>query len=121
MGIAYYANYFIWFEVARTDVLRHAGWNYRDMEEAGFGLPVIDASCQYRQPARYDDELVIRTIGSLVSPVRVQFDYQITLGADGAQLADGTTVHAVVGPDRRPRRLPEPLQQLFSREQEMDA
>src|SRR5690606_41632205 len=63
MGIAYYANYFVWFEVARTDLLRTLGWSYRAMEDAGTLLPVIAADCRYRRPARYDDELEIRTEG----------------------------------------------------------
>ena len=61
MGVVYYANYLVWFEVGRTEWLRDAGWNYRDMEEAGISLPVIEAHCEYRQSARYDDEIEIRT------------------------------------------------------------
>ena len=63
MGVVYYANYLVWFEVARTDLLRHAGWTYREMEEAGFSLPVIEAHCDYQQSARYDDELDIEAAG----------------------------------------------------------
>ena len=72
MGVAYYANYFVWFEVGRTDLLRAAGWSYREMEAEGFSLPVIEARCEYRQSARYDDDLEIHTTARLVSPVRVQ-------------------------------------------------
>ena len=60
------------------------------MEEAGFALPVIEAHCDYRQPARYDDELDIETTGSLLSPVRVRFDYEVVRAADGMLLADRT-------------------------------
>jgi acyl-CoA thioester hydrolase len=77
MGVAYYANYFIWFEVARTDLLRSIGGNYRDMEAEGVLLPVIEADCRYRRPARYDDELEIRTEGRLTSPVRLEFHYEV--------------------------------------------
>ena len=63
MGVVYYANYFVWFEVGRADLLRSAGWTYREMGIEGFALPVIEAHCQYRQSARYDDELEIRTTG----------------------------------------------------------
>src|SRR5438045_8736129 len=77
MGVAYYANYFVWFEVGRTDLLRSAGWSYREMEAEGFSLPVIEARCEYRQSARYDDDLEIQTTARLVSPVRVQFTYEI--------------------------------------------
>src|SRR5262245_20648319 len=64
-GIVYYANFFIWFEVARTDLLRAAGWTYRGLEADGFALPVIEAHCDYRKPALYDDEIDIRTRGAL--------------------------------------------------------
>ena len=60
MGVVYYANYFVWFEVARTDWLRAHGWTYRAMEDEGVFLPVIEADCTYRRPARYDDEIDVR-------------------------------------------------------------
>jgi acyl-CoA thioester hydrolase len=107
MGVVYYANYLVWFEVGRTDLLRERGWSYREMEADGFALPVVEASCQYRRPARYDDELEIRTTGALLSAVRVRFDYQVVRAADVATLAEGFTVHASLDRDGRPRRLPE--------------
>src|SRR4029077_2493839 len=68
MGVVYYANYFVWFEVARTDLLRASGSTYREMEAEGFSLPVIEAHCGFKQPARYDDELEIRVEAELPSP-----------------------------------------------------
>ena len=65
MGVVYYANYLVWFEVARTEWLRDGGWSYREMEADGIALPVIEAHCEYRQPARYDDEIEIRTVATL--------------------------------------------------------
>jgi acyl-CoA thioester hydrolase len=113
MGVVYYANYFVWFEVGRTDLLRDAGWSYREMEAEGFSLPVIEAHCDYRQPARYDDDLEVRTTGSLVSPVRVQFDYDIVRPRDSATIATGHTVHATLDRAGRPRRLPERVHALL--------
>jgi acyl-CoA thioester hydrolase len=107
MGVVYYANYFVWFEVGRTDLLRDSGWTYREMEHEGFSLPVIEAHCEYRQPARYDDDLEIRTRGALLSQVRVRFDYEVVRPADAATLAIGHTVHASLDPGGRPRRLPD--------------
>lgn len=107
MGVVYYANYFVWFEVGRTDLLRHEGWSYLNMEREGFSLPVVEAHCEYRRPARYDDELEIRTKGELLSPVRVKFQYELVRPSDGTLLADGHTIHAVLGATGRPRRLPE--------------
>jgi acyl-CoA thioester hydrolase len=113
MGVVYYANYFVWFEVARTDLLRDSGWSYREMEEAGFVLPVIDARCEYRQPARYDDEIEIRTTGELVSPVRIQFAYAVVRAGDRQSIADGYTTHATLDRAGRPCRLPERVRALF--------
>jgi acyl-CoA thioester hydrolase len=113
MGIVYYANYFVWFEVARTDFLRNAGWSYREMEAAGFALPVIEAHCEYRQPARYDDELDVRTTGGLLSPIRVEFAYEIVRLADAAAIAVGRTVHATLDPTGRPCRLPDRVRVLL--------
>jgi len=107
MGVVYHANYFVWFEVGRTDLLRHAGWTYREMESEGFSLPVIEAHCDYRQPARYDDELEVRAEGTLVSPVRVAFTYEVVRPGDETIVATGRTVHASVDRAGRPCRLPD--------------
>jgi acyl-CoA thioester hydrolase len=107
MGVVYYANYLIWFEVGRTDWLREMGWSYREMEAEGIQLPVIEAHCEYRQGARYDDDIEIRTQAKKLSPVRVQFDYAAIRRADGALLATGHTVHATIDRDGRPVRMPD--------------
>jgi acyl-CoA thioester hydrolase len=114
MGVVYYANYFVWFEVGRTDLLRESGWNYREMEADGFGLPVIEACCTYRAPAKYDDDIDVRTTGALLSPVRVKFSYEVVRAADAATLATGTTVHATVDRNGRPCRLPSRVRTIFS-------
>ena len=105
-GVVYYANYFIWFEVARTDLLRAAGWTYRDMEAEGFSLPVIEAHCEYRRSARYDDDLEVRTGGTALSAVRLRFDYQIVRSNDATLLAVGHTVHVTLDRDGLPCRIP---------------
>lgn len=114
MGVVYYANYLVWFEVARTDLLREAGWSYREMEADGFMLPVLEASCLYREPARYDDELDVKTTGELVSPVRIRFTYDVVRPADAALLATGFTVHASIDRGGRPCRLPDRVRQLLT-------
>jgi acyl-CoA thioester hydrolase len=113
MGVVYYANYFVWFEVGRTDLLRAAGWTYREMEAEGFQLPVIEAHCTYRESAKYDDELEIRTTGTALSPVRVQFAYEVVRSADQATIASGTTVHATLDRTGRPCRLPERVKNIL--------
>ena len=113
MGVVYYAHYFVWFEVARAELLRTLGWTYRAMEDAGVLLPVIDARCDYRRPARYDDEIEVRTQGRLVSPVRMEFIYDVHV-RDGAEIARGRTVHAATRRDGRPCRLPERIREAFA-------
>ena len=114
MGVAYYANYFIWFEVGRTDLLRSTGWSYQAMERDGWSLPVIEARCEYRRPARYDDELEVRTRGLAVTPVRIRFDYQIVRAGESDVLASGHTVHAALATGGRPRRLPRRVAELLN-------
>jgi acyl-CoA thioester hydrolase len=114
MGIVYYANYFVWFEVGRGDLLRSLGWTYREMETAGVSLPVIEAQCTYQRPARYDDEIEIRTTGRLLSPVRMEFDYEMIKIHDGTIAATGKTVHAAVDAAGRPCRLPARVREVFA-------
>jgi acyl-CoA thioester hydrolase len=105
MGVVYYANYFVWFEIGRTDWLRETGQSYREMEIAGVQLPVIEAHCEYRRPAKYDDDLEIRTRATLLTPVRIRFDYEIIRGDDDT-LVTGHTIHAALDARGRPCRLP---------------
>jgi len=114
MGVVYYANYFVWFEVARADLLRSLGWSYRDMELAGVSLPVIEAHCDYHRPARYDDELDVRTEGRMLSPVRMEFVYQVTRRDGDVRAASGRTVHAAIDAAGKPCRLPERIRQVFA-------
>ncbi len=111
MGVAYHANFFVWFEVARTDWLREAGLNYRDLEAEGVLLPVVEARCEYRSPARYDETLTITALPRVVSPARIAFDYEITSGA--GKVAAGSTVHAAIDRAGKPMRLPERLKELI--------
>ena len=121
MGVVYYANYFVWFEVGRTELLRSLGWSYREMETGGVGLPVIEAHCEYRQPARYDDDLEVRTTGELVSAVCLAFDYEVVRRTDGIVTAVGRTVHAAVKADGKPCRLPERVRTLLGAPRAMNS
>jgi acyl-CoA thioester hydrolase len=114
MGVAYYANYFVWFEVARADLLRTLGWSYRDMEGSGVSLPVIEAHCEYRRPARYDDELEVRTEGRVLSRVRMEFRYEVRRLEDGGVAAAGRTVHAALDANGRVCRLPARVHEVFA-------
>ena len=114
MGVVYYANYFVWFEVGRTDWLRALGWTYREMEHEGIILPVIEAHCEYHRPSRYDEEMEVRTEGRMLSPVRMEFSYTVVRRADEQVTASGRTVHAALDPSGRPRRLPDRIRQVFA-------
>jgi acyl-CoA thioester hydrolase len=114
MGVVYYANYLVWFEVGRADLLRSLGWSYREMELAGVTLPVIEASCTYQRPARYDDEIEVRTRGRMLSPVRMEFEYDVVRTADQIVIATGTTVHAALDRRGRPCRLPPRVREVFA-------
>ena len=111
MGVAYYANYFVWFEVARTDWLRAAGLTYREMEADGVLLPVIEARCEYKSPARYDDALSVSAVARVVSLARLAFDYEVT--GPTALIAVGSTVHATVDRTGRPIRMPARIKELL--------
>ena len=114
MGVVYYANYFVWFEVARADLLRSLGWTYREMEHAGIALPVIEAHCDYHRPARYDDEMEVRAKGRMLSPVRMEFTYEVVRRDDQMVAASGRTVHAALDIAGKPCRLPDRIRQLFA-------
>jgi acyl-CoA thioester hydrolase len=114
MGVVYYANYFVWFEVGRTDLLRAAGSTYRQLEAEGVSLPVIEAQCAYHRSARYDDELEIRTTGRFVSPVRVEFAYEVVRATDGVTIATGRTVHASLDRNGKPRRPPARMKEALA-------
>ena len=114
MGVVYYAHYFVWFEIGRTEWLRETGWTYRSMEEEGLGLPVIEAHCEYRNSARYDDDLEIRTRARLVSAVRIGFDYEIVRRTDSQLIASGYTVHVTLDRSGRPVRLPSRVRELLA-------
>src|SRR5688572_25834599 len=114
MGVVYYANYFVWFEVARADLLRGLGWSYREMESAGVSLPVIEAHCEYQRPARYDDQLEITAQGRLLSPVRMEFVYEVKRVDDGVIAASGRTMHAALDTTGRLCRLPARIREVFA-------
>ena len=113
MGVVYYANYFVWFEVGRCELLRTIGRSYRELEAEGIGLPVIEAHCEYKSPARYDDALRVKTTGKLLSPARVEFAYEISRPCDGTVNATGRTVHAAIDTSGRPCRLPDYIRELL--------
>ena len=114
MGIAHHAEYFAWFEVGRTDLLRECGMTYRELEADGLRLPVIEAAARYLKPAYYDDVLEVRTELTTLRGARVAFAYEVRRDGTEGPLATGSTEHAAVDPRGRPRRLPESLRRSLA-------
>jgi acyl-CoA thioester hydrolase len=107
MGIVYYANYLRFFESARAAYWRDLGRSYKDLVEWGVAMPVVEAHCDYKRPAFYEDLLIVDVAVIEVRAASVRFGYRVTRGEE--LLATGHTRHAIVGPDGRPRRLPDQL------------
>ena len=107
MGVVYYANYFRYFEFARSELFRAMGGSYRSLESEGLGLPVVEATCTYRAPARYEDLLAIRTEVTEVRRATLTFGYQIFRDGEAKLLCEGRTVHACIDREGKPTRLPE--------------
>lgn len=113
MGVIYHANYLVWMEMGRVELCRSRGVRYRDMEEQdGILLAVAEARCRFQSPARYDDEIVVRTRIARSSTRLVEFAYEIER-ADGLRLANGSTTHIFCTRAMRPARLPEKYWPLF--------
>jgi acyl-CoA thioester hydrolase len=109
MGVAYYANYLRWFEMARNEYLRAVGFPYRRVEAEGIHLPVVEAGCRYLAPARYDDWLQLEAWIEDLGRVRVRFAYRIRRGGEADPLATGFTVHASLTASGSPCRVPASL------------
>ena len=87
MGVVYHANYLVWMEVGRVEYCRASGVRYRDLEDAGILLAVVEANCRYLSPARYDDEVIVRTQIEDANPRMVRFGYELISAEDGRRLA----------------------------------
>ena len=106
MGVVYHANYIVWMEVGRVEYFRAQGIRYRDMEQEGILLVVVEAHCRYHSPARYDEEVAIRTWVEEAGPRMISFGYEITDLATGRHLATGETKHVFCGVDQKPKNSP---------------
>jgi len=104
MGVVYHATYLRWFEAGRAAYMRRRGSSYREIEEGGVLLPVIEANAVYLKPARYDDVLEVTARLAEVGRAQLRFEYEIAKG--GVPLVRGFTRHAVTTPEGRPTRLP---------------
>ena len=114
MGVVYYANYLVWFEIGRTDFCLQHGFAYRAMEqEDGLYIMVAEARCRYKAPARYDDEILIRTRVTGMRKRVLIFGYEIYNQHADELIAEGETVHVITDRDGRPRTLPDKYRTLL--------
>jgi acyl-CoA thioester hydrolase len=114
MGVVYHANHFIWFEIGRVEFMRQLGFAYRDMErDHGCFIPVVDARCRYKAPARYDDEVVVRTHLKNVRESVIHFGYELVRAGDGAVLAEGETTHMILDAKMKAAALPASILKVF--------
>jgi acyl-CoA thioester hydrolase len=114
MGVVYHANYLIWFEVGRVELMRALGFEYKLMEceDDGF-IVVAEASCRYLSPARYDELLRVRTRISEAGNRIVRYSYELLRDSDDRILATGATTHVICGRDGKPKLLPQKYQEKF--------
>jgi acyl-CoA thioester hydrolase len=107
MGLLHHANYFVYFEMARTELLRQRGISYREIEDAGHFLVIVDIDCKFKRPAHYDDLLTVHTTVERVTHVKIVHRYQVV--KEGLLLAEGHSTLACVDRDGKPQALPEML------------
>jgi acyl-CoA thioester hydrolase len=114
MGVVYHANHFIWFEIGRVDFMRQLGFTYRDMErDHECFIPVVDARCRYKAPARYDDEIMVRTHLRNVRESMIHFGYELVRASDSELLAEGETMHMILDSKMKPASLPPNILKVF--------
>ncbi|MGH9561096.1 MAG: acyl-CoA thioesterase [Terracidiphilus sp.] len=115
MGVVYYGNYFTWFEVGRAELCRQLGFDYKSMEtDDDSFIVVVEASCRYRRPARYDDLLTVRTRVTELRRRTIRFAYEIFHQDSGEQLATGETNHVICDRLGQPKSLPEKYRKFFT-------
>ncbi len=107
MGVAYYANYLVWFEVGRSEFCRTRGFRYIDLEALGYKLVVTDVNCRYRNSARYDETVIVRTRLKGVNKRMITFRYQILRKDQEEVIAEGETRHICVDSNGKTKSLPE--------------
>ena len=109
MGLLHHSNYFVFFEMGRTELLRERGLSYREIEDSGHLLVIVDIGCKFKRPAYYDDLLTLRTTVTRVTHVKIVHGYQVL--RDGVLLAEGHSTLACVDRDGKPQALPQSLHQ----------
>lgn len=112
MGVVYHANFLPWFEIGRTTLLKEMGLSYRQLEDDGYRLPVLEVAVKYLRPAVYDDVITVVTFLREKPLLRIRLEYEVRRGAE--LLATGTTVHAFIDRQGKPVRPPANAMAVFS-------
>lgn len=114
MGVVYHTNYLVWFEVGRTEMMRERGFSYKDLEEKGLLLPVVDVHCKYEHPARYDDLVTIRTRISQFNRSKIVFAYEVIHHETGRRLVKGESIHLWVDKEMKRINLKQANPELYT-------
>jgi acyl-CoA thioester hydrolase len=115
MQVAYYAEYFVWFEVAKTELFRSRGVTYSEIRQRGLHTPVVRAAADYRASAKYDDEITVRAWIGKIGRSSVRLEYEVTKGDDHHELlCTGHTVHVFIGGDGKPTAVPADFKKWLS-------
>ncbi len=112
-GVVYYANYFVWFEVARMSYLRAIGYDYATLERDGLGFVIAEATCRYQAPAHFDEVLVVRTSPAEIRSKSFVFEYEVYNRESGQLLATGSTVQVFIDERGKPREIPPKLRAIL--------
>lgn len=113
MGIVYHSNYVVWFDVGRTELLRSLGFNYRNLEEIGLMLPVVEVNVKYKSPSYYDDLIEIDTCILELSRVKIKFGYKVY--REDKLLAEGYSVHGFTDNKLKPIALNKFNEELYNK------
>jgi acyl-CoA thioester hydrolase len=116
MGHAYYANYLYWFEQARGAWCRARGWTYKQMEERGYKIPVVEAHVEYKGEVQYDDLIVVKIWVSELRRASIRFDYEITNTSTDKVTTTGYTWHVLIGATRKAVTMPTDIREWLTRD-----
>lgn len=114
MGVVHHSNYFVWFELGRTEYIKAQGIDYSEMEKLGVMIPVIECGCEYKTGAKYGDEIRIRTFITLLSPIRIEFKYEVIRENDNKLLAVGFSKHVFTSREFKPINLVKKYPELWN-------
>lgn len=113
MGIVYYANYLVWFEVARTEYFSARGYDYLEVEKQGLFMAVVESYCRYKAPARYGDTILVETWPEDVKNSSLKFQYNVYRKKDHLLLCDGYTTHVLIDENIKPKKIPEKIREIL--------